>query len=149
MKKKIQKIYQDNGFGFPVTLLNVPMIEVRGEWVPNINQKDLQHKVLEALVVKHSRLSGNEVRFLRLFSKMTLEQFAERFDVTHPAVLKWERAKNQPTAMSWMTEKDIRLFSLKQLEPKAQRFVVVYEQLVQVASKKSKSIKIDLDKIPA
>ena len=149
MKKKIQKTYQDHGFGFPVTLLNVPMTEVRGEWVPMINQKELQERVLEALVLKHSRLSGNEVKFIRQFSKMTLEQFAERFDVTHPAVLKWERTKNQGTGMSWTTEKDIRLFALNILEPKAKRFVVVYEQLTHVALEKHEAIKIDLEKMPA
>ena len=149
MKKKIQKVYQDHGFGFPVTLLNVPMIAIRNEWVPNIDQRELQARVLEALVLKHSRLSGNEIRFIRLFSKTNLKQFSERFDVTHPAVLKWERKKNQATGMSWTTEKDIRLFALNQLEPKAQRFVVVYEQLTHVASTKSESIKIDLEKLAA
>ncbi len=149
MKKKIQKIYQDHGFGFPVTLLNVPMIEVRGEWVPNINQKELQALVLETLVLKNSRLSGNEVRFIRLYSEMTLEQFAERFDVTHPAVLKWERAKNLATGMSWTTEKDIRLFAFNKLEPKAKRFVVVYEQLSRVAIAKAQVVKIDMDKLSA
>ncbi len=149
MKKKIQKTYQDNGFGFPVTLLNVPMTEVRGEWVPMINQKELQERVLEALVLKHSRLFGSEVKFIRQFSKMTLEQFAERFDVTHPAVLKWERTKNQGTGMSWTTEKDIRLFALNILEPKAKRFVVVYEQLTHVALEKHEAIKIDLEKMSA
>ncbi len=149
MKKKTQKTYKDHGFGFPVTLLNVPMTEVRGEWVPTVNQKELQERVLEALVLKQSRLSGNEVKFIRHFSKMTLEQFAERFDVTHPAVLKWERTKNQGTGMSWTTEKDIRLFAFNILEPKAKRFVIVYEQLTSVALEKNVVIKIDLEKIPA
>lgn len=149
MKKKIQKTYQDHGFGFPVTLLNVPMIEARGEWVPDINQKKLQEMLIEALVSKHSRLSGSEVRYIRLFSEMNLEQFAERFDVTHPAVLKWERSKNQATGMSWTTEKDIRLFALNRLQPKAKQFVIVYEQLAHVAVLRPEAIKIDLDKIPA
>ena len=144
MKKKIQKTYQDHGFGFPVTLLNVTMIEARGEWVPDVNQKELQERVIEALVIKYSRLSGNEIRFIRQYFQMTLEQFAERFDVTHPAVLKWERTKNHGTGMNWTTEKDIRLFALNRLSPKAQRFVVVYEQLTEVAPEKSESIKIDL-----
>ncbi len=146
MKKKIQKTYQDHGFGFPVTLLHVPMNEIRGEWVPNVNQKELQERVVEALVLKPSRLSGSEVRFLRLFSEMTLVQFAERFDVTHPAVLKWERSGNHATGMGWTTEKDIRLFALSGLSPKANAFVIVYEQLAEVASEKTLPIKIDWEK---
>jgi hypothetical protein len=146
MKKKIQKVYEDHGFGFPVTLLNVPLVETRGEWFPSVNQRELQERVVEALVLKPSRLTGNEVRFIRLFSEMTLEQFAERFDVTHPAVLKWEKAKDGATGMGWTTEKDIRLFALKSLAPKPQKFFVVYEQLAEVALEKPAPIKIDLDK---
>lgn len=146
MKKKIQKVYADPGFGFPVTLLNVPMVEVRGEWVPEVNQKELQERVVEALVFKNSRLTGSEIRFIRLFADMTLEKFAERFDVSHPAVLKWEKSGLQATAMMWTTEKDIRLFALKNLSPKAQKFIIAYEQLVDVAQDKPGAIKIDLEK---
>lgn len=146
MKKKVQKVYQDHGFGFPVTLLNVPLIEVRGEWVPTINQRELQKRVVEALALKQSRLTGDEVRFLRLFLEMTLQQFAERFDVTHPAVLKWERAGTRTTGMGWTTEKDIRLLALGSLAPKPQKFMWAYEQLTEVAPAKSEALKVDLDK---
>ena len=146
MKKKIQKVYQDHGFGFPVTLLDVPLVEVRGEWVPAIDQKELQKRVVEALVLKQSVLTGDEVHFLRLFSQMTLEQFAERFDVTHPAVLKWERAHSHATGMGWTTEKDIRLFALSNLEPKPKDFIEVYKRLIVVASDKSEPVKISLGK---
>jgi len=146
MKNKIQKAYRDHGFGFPVTLLHVPMTEVRGEWVPSVNQKDLQEMVVEALVMKPSRLTGSEVHFIRLYSEMTLVQFAERFDVSHPAVLKWERTENHATGMNWTTEKDLRLFALTKLSPSAKKFVVVYEQLAEVASDKVQAIKIDCEK---
>lgn len=144
MKKKVQKVFHDHGFGFPLTLLNVTLIKARGEWIPAINQNELQALVVQALVLKASRLTGNEVRFIRLYSKMTLEKFAERFDVTHPAVLKWERNSDQATGMGWTTEKDIRLFALKSLEPKPQLFLKAYESLIEVAPVKSSPIKIDL-----
>lgn len=149
MKKKIQKIYHDHGFGFPVTLLNVPMTYIRGEWIPNINQKELQSLVLEALALKHSRLTGNEIHFIRLYAEMNLKQFAERFDVSHPAVLKWEKCGSHSTEMNWSTEKDIRLFALKMLEPKPQKFIIAYEQLTEVAPIKSEVVKINMEKIPA
>jgi DNA-binding transcriptional regulator YiaG len=147
MKKHIQKVYRDNGFGFPVTLLNVPMIEVRGEEVPNIDQRKLQELVIEALVYKSSRLTGSEVRFIRLFAELNLEKFAERFDVSHPAVLKWEGANHHATAMTWTTEKDIRLFALSLLSPKAQTFLGAYQKLSDVAHEKAEAIRIDLKKI--
>ena len=146
MKNKIQKVYRDHGFGFPVTLLHVPMTEVRGEWVPSVNQRELQEMVIEALVLKPSRLIGSEVHFIRLFSEMTLVQFAERFDVSHPAVLKWEGAEKYATGMNWTTEKDLRLFALTKLSPSAKKFVVVYEKLAEVASNKVQAIKIDCEK---
>ena len=149
MKKKIQKVYQDHGFGFPVTLLNVPLVFIRGEWLPAINQKKLQSLVINALVSKTGRLTGNEVRFIRLFSEMTLERFAQRFDVTHPAVLKWEKKSDDVTGMGWTTEKDIRLFALKTLGPKPQQFLNLYEDLIEVAPIKKGPLKIDLEKMSA
>lgn len=149
MKKKVQKVYHDHGFGFPVTLLNLPLIEARGEWVPAINQKDLQTLVVNALVLKKCRLTGDEIRFIRLFSKMTLEKFAQRFDVTHPAVLKWERSKEHATGMSWTTEKDIRLFALNNLQPKPKQFVAVYEKLTEVTPAKTIPLRIDIEKLIA
>ena len=41
-KEKLVDRNVDFGFGFPVVLLNVPMIRIRGIWTPNINQKTLK-----------------------------------------------------------------------------------------------------------
>ncbi|KXK07126.1 MAG: hypothetical protein UZ03_NOB001000321 [Nitrospira sp. OLB3] len=115
METAIQKEFIDTGFGFPIHLINVPMVKVRGTWTPHINFNELAHVVLRALPRKASRLTGNEIKFIRTHFEMPLQTFAKRFCVTHVAVLKWEKAKNQPTAMSWTTEKDIRLFVLSKL----------------------------------
>ena len=48
--------------------------------------------------------------------QMTLQDFAARFGVTHPSVMKWEKQADEPTRMSWSTEKDLRLFGLLQAE---------------------------------
>lgn len=48
--------------------------------------------------------------------------------------------------MNWTTEKDIRLFALRELKLKPQDFVEAYEQLTAVAQAKVENIKIDLDK---
>lgn len=146
MKKKIQKVYEDHGFGFPVTLLNVPMIEVRGELVPDVNQKELQRRVVEALAFKPSRLTGNEIRFIRLFAEMTLVQFASRLDVTHPAVLKWEKRGDKSTGMIWSTEKDIRLFALLKINAGRNQFVEAYNELEHVFPSSQQQIKIDLER---
>ena len=117
MDRKIVKKYIDYGYGFPVILRQVPMIKALGEWTPDINYKQLERSVLLALVHKQARLTGSEVRFIRHYFKLTLQEFGARFDVRHSAVLKWEKAADTPTRMEWSTEKDIRLFTVDQLLP--------------------------------
>src|SRR5579863_765149 len=112
MKTRIEKEMIDTGFGFDVRLRNVPMIQIRGAWTPNINYKALAEAVLLLLSRKESRLTGHEMRFIRTHFEMTLQEFGRRFCVTHAAVLKWEKSKNKNTNMNWTTEKDVRLFIL-------------------------------------
>lgn len=107
---KNQKEYVDHGFGFPVKLVNVPMVKVRGHWTPKINYNELAQELLEALAQKPTRLTGNEIRFIRLQSEMTLTAFGGRFGVSHAAVSKWEDFGDRPTNMAWAAEKDVRLF---------------------------------------
>lgn len=128
MKKKTQKEFVDVGFGFPVKLLNVHMIERRGVWVPDINYRDLANDLLYAIRKKPARWTGSEVKFVRQELKMTLTEFAEKFYVTHPAVLKWERQGDKPTKMKWSTEKDIRLFLHLRIDGE-ERFSDAYLQL--------------------
>lgn len=145
MKTKIQKEYVDMGFGFPLYIQNIPMVYVRGVWTPNVNYKRLSEMVLQMLVEKPSRLTGNELKFIRNKLQMTLKAFAERFYVTHPAVLKWEKSADNPTNMNWATEKDIRLY-VYQCISKEDNFSVIYEQLQKPPSSTSRKTKIDFDK---
>ena len=41
METKVQKRFVDTGFGFPIRLINVPMVKVRGVWTPKINYNEL------------------------------------------------------------------------------------------------------------
>lgn len=149
MKTKIQKEFLDTGFGFPVRLLNVPMIQVRGVWTPRINYNDLAVAVLHALSRKASRLTGNEIRFIRHRFEMTLQHFARRFCVSHVAVLKWERAENRPVATHWTTEKDIRLFVLTQLKAKPGDLARLYEELEMQPARKAEPIHLDAMELAA
>jgi DNA-binding XRE family transcriptional regulator len=118
MEKKIESQFIDHGCGFPILLLNVPMIKVRGKWIPDIDYEVLEKSVLLGLCHKPSKLTGSEIRFIRLYFEMTLQTFAKRFGVQHPTVVKWEKFKNMPTNMTLGTEKDIRLFVIKELRGK-------------------------------
>ena len=109
MESKIQNKLDFHGFGFPITLRNVPMIKVQGKWAPDINLDALADQVLEDVAQKKGRLTGLEIRFIRLSLEMTIDEFAKRFVVTRHAVMKWEKAGADETGMQWATEKDIRL----------------------------------------
>lgn len=149
MEKKIAKVFVDEGFGFKVRLLNVPMVKVRGQWTPNINYNELAEVVLHALAHKPSRLTGAEVRFIRQHFEMTLQTFAERFCVSHPAVLKWEKSGGRSTAMNWATEKDLRLSILAKLDADPTAVAELYSYLEREATRASNPVEVDATSIAA
>lgn len=148
-EKKIQKIFVDRGFGFPVKLVNVPMVKLRGVWTPDIDYNLLAQSVLMSLCAKPGRLTGLEIRFVRLHFEMTLQDFGKRFTVSHAAVIKWERMKDRPTSMNWSTEKDLRLFVLSKLNPHPKEFTQLYQGLEAMKGQKSQLIQLDLQRLAA
>jgi hypothetical protein len=140
MERKIQKRYVDHSLGFPVVLLNAPMVKFRGQWALYVNYNDYQKAILHLLAYKPARLTGNEVRFIRMFFKMTVRAFAERFSVKHPAILKWEGKGDASTLMTWSTEKDIRLFILDEMQDKASDLHALYRSLKGVLEESNKPL---------
>jgi DNA-binding XRE family transcriptional regulator len=112
MSKKIAKQFEYDGLGFPIMLLNVPLINIRGVEVPDINYNILQKNVLFILCQKSFPLTGNEVRFIRQFFKMNFTQFANTFGVTYASVIHWENSKNNLAKITPSTELCIRLYIL-------------------------------------
>jgi len=149
MQTRIQKEFVDTGFGFPIRLMNVPMVKVRGAWTPKLNYNELALAVLRALSQKAARLTGSEVRFIRNHLELTLQEFAGRFCVTHVAVMKWERAKSHPTAMAWATEKDIRLFILSKLTARSDEWVELYARLERLPEGKAAPIQLNARQVAA
>ncbi len=146
--RKIQKSYIDYGFGFPAQIVNAPLVKIRDEWTLALNFEKYERAVLLAISVKPAKLTGNEIKFIRNHFSMNLKTFGKRFgNVAHSAVIKWEKCGDSPTNMNWPTEKDIRLFIIKELKPKI--LVKVYEQLEKVATAKASKIKIDSSQLMA
>lgn len=145
LERKRQETFVYEGFGFPVVLVNVPMVRVRDAWTPDVNLNKLSDRLLEALARKPARLTGNEVRFIRHSLSMTLEQLARRLCVTHPAVIKWERAENRPTVMAWAIEKDLRLEILRTrsgFEPR--EFLEAYTKLEEQAIGRPERVRLEV-----
>jgi DNA-binding transcriptional regulator YiaG len=148
-QSKIQKSFIDTGLGFPVRLVNVPMIRSRGKWTPNIDYNRLSEAVLNALSEKPVRLTGNEVRFIRLHFEMTLQGFADRFAVSHAAVIKWEKTKDELTGMKWASEKDLRLFVRSKINGKAEDLAHLYQELEHSKAERKQAIQLDAEDIAA
>jgi hypothetical protein len=145
LERKTQDEFVYEGFGFPIVLVHVPMVRVRGAWTPDVDLNELSRVLLAVLPEKPARLTGSEVRFIRHSLSMTLEDFARRFDVTHPAVIKWERSGDQPTSMAWAIEKDIRLEVVKLTSPgKPSKFLQTFQGLAKIPAKKAERVRIDL-----
>lgn len=127
MKKEIKRdsfIYE--GLGFPIRLINVPMKKIFGEWAIDINFNALQKNVLHMLAKKPIALSGGELRFIMGYLEMSTRKFANLFDVTHVAVLKWlkEDAKMNPN-----TEICLRLYLLDHLQVTDREFRKLYVKI--------------------
>jgi DNA-binding transcriptional regulator YiaG len=147
-EKKIQKAYTDNGFGFPVQIVNAPLIKNRGKWTLNINFEKYERALLIALAHKPSRLTGHEIKFIRNNFEMSLKGFGERFgDVAHSAVIKWEKFQDESTNMNWACEKDIRLFVINEINPTYLR--KLYTGLEKVASARNTKLKLEANEIKA
>ena len=110
----------DRRFGFEVILVDVPMKEVRGEWVADINATHLRTAVLAGLTTKPGPLSGAEVRFIRLWMEKTTTEFGQSLGVTHAAVLKWEKRGTEPTGMNRATEFRLRVLTLQHVPAQVQ-----------------------------
>ena len=128
-QRKTELTLMTDVFGFPVILLNVPMVRCRGEWIADVDYNKIGEVLLRTLANKSARLSGNEVRFIRTSWKMTLAQFGRRFAVGHSAVINWERSGDKPTSMEWATEKDIVLELLRRTGADPEAFKAAYEAL--------------------
>ena len=141
--KKIVKSYVDHGFGFPICIENAPFKKIRGEWVLDVNFKRYEKLALMALATKKSRLTGNEIKFVRHCLEMNLKDFGSRFgDVAHSAVVKWEKCEDEPTKMNWPTEKDIRMAVIEHVKPKF--LYEFYREFQYVVPSKKQKIEIDL-----
>lgn len=129
MKTKTLRDYVDRGFGFPVAIERVTLAEIAGDWVPLVDYDELERQVVEGLPSKPGRLTGSEVRFIRLHFKMSLSEFARALGVSHVAARKWEQNKTSLAGMQWLTEKNLRLFLLHKLNKSPRGFVKLFESL--------------------
>lgn len=129
MKHKIEKSYTYEGLGFPVHLTNVPMVEVRGEFILDIDFNKLQKAVLLHLCHKKTPMTGNEVKFVRKYFSLTTTAFGHLIGYSHSAILKWENQGDSIARIAPTTEIYLRLYILDFLQKGASDFKDLYDEI--------------------
>lgn len=146
MQEKKTKTVIFKGLGFPIKLINAPMKKMFGQWCVDLDLNKLMLVVLNALAHKPIPLTGDELRFIRSYLKMTLVEFGKAFGVSHVAVLKWEKGENR---ISPSLELYIRLYVLDHLQAKDNAFRALYkevslEQLSKTPKSKIHPLEVDV-----
>lgn len=109
MKKKIVKHYIYLGLGFPVELHDVEMVLFDGEFHPKIDVRKIADQAIKSLISQKSRLTGNQIKFIRTYLSMSLREFSKLVNESHMAVKKWENFCDDPTNMDRNIEIMLRL----------------------------------------
>lgn len=115
MTNKIMKTFIYEGLGFPIELHNVEMIMINGEYAPKIDIRATADNAMKSLVLQKSKLTGNQVKFIRSYFSASLREFGKIVNESHTAVKKWENFRNKPTNMDPNIETRIRLYIYDQI----------------------------------
>lgn len=143
--EKIVKNYVYEGLGFPVILEKTRFEKIRGEWLPQINIEKLTDIIFELLPKKPSKLTGNEIKFIRTYLGKSKPSFAETFKLSHTAISKWESAGNMTAPISPSQEIVLRLYLEDYLQTGHKKFYQVYKCLEQsVYEEEEKPLKVAL-----
>lgn len=144
-KEKVVKSFVYDGLGFPILLSRVLFHQIRGEWVPKIDVERLADIVFKFLPSKPSKLTGNEIKFIRTYLEKSKPGFAELFKLSHTAVTKWEKAGNSPAPISPSQEMVLRLYLEDHLNVSDREFYKLYKSLeTSVYSEEEVPLKIAL-----
>lgn len=129
MNKKIKKSFIYEGLGFPILLENVIFHQIHGEWLPRIDIEVLARTVFEKLPSKSSRLTGNEIKFIRTYLGKSKLAFADIFKLSHTAINKWESTGNSLASISPGQEMVLRLYLEDLLKVTGKRFYDAYKEI--------------------
>lgn len=136
--------------GFPVLLVNVPLVEVRGHSVPDVNMKTLQTSVFATLVTKPARLTGAEVRFIRKHLGLRQADLAQVLNMAnHSVVSQWEGREDDPTGMDYNTEVLLRLWMAARSGHSDQLVDLLESRLKDLATRSSGPMEVTVPPVAA
>ena len=127
--EKIVRDYLYDGLGFPVILENALFHKIRGEWLLKVDVEQLADAVFQMLPSKPSKLTGNEIKFIRTYLGKSRPAFGELFRLSHTAIAKWENSENSPAPISPSQEVVLRLYLADHLNKSDREFYKAYKGL--------------------
>lgn len=98
-QKKIKELvesYLYNELGFPIILKDVLIVQDREYEYPLINHKAVMNNAAFYLVIRHERLDGARLRFLRRFIGYSLDELAALTDISKSTLHSWEKEVDKP-----------------------------------------------------
>lgn len=131
--------------GFPLLLVDPPMVEVRGQQIPDVNLRELQEAVFHLLIIKPARLTGAEVRFIRKHLRLRQADLARVLNMAnHSVVSQWESREDEPAGMEYNTEVLLRVWMAAKAG-EADRLVELLEtRLKDLAPRSSRPLEVPL-----
>jgi hypothetical protein len=136
-------IYKE--LGFPIVLVDPPMVTVRGHELPDVNLRELQDGVFRILVVKPARLTGAEVRFIRKHLHLRQVDLAGVLNMAnHTVVSQWESKKDEPAGMEYNTEVLLRLWMATEIGNGDQLPELLKSRLKNLAPRQNNPLEVPL-----
>ncbi len=134
--------------GFPILLIDPPMITVRGQQVPEVNMHELQELVFHMLIVKPSRFTGAEVRFIRKYLRLRQADLAQVLNMAnHSVVSQWESREDEPTGMEYNTEVLLRVWMAAKIGENDQLVELLEARLKNLAPRSAQPMEVPLSKV--
>ncbi|MBK2270207.1 helix-turn-helix transcriptional regulator [Francisella philomiragia] len=115
LEEKVVKEYVYTGMIFPVTLKNVKMVKYSNEWCPIIDDIAIANEWIKKIGESKDRITGNQLKFIRSYFKMSLRQFSEVVNESHTAIAKWEKSGNEVAKMDLNIEKIIKMYICREV----------------------------------
>ena len=139
-----------NELGFPILLVDPPMIEVRGHQVPDVSLRVVQDAAFHLLVVKPSRLTGAEVRFIRKHLRLRQADLARVLNMAnHSVVSQWESREDEPTGMEYNTEVLLRIWMAAKVGRGDQLVELLESRLKDLAARSSGPMEVTVPQVAA
>ena len=149
MTKKVMKTFIYEGLGFPIELHDIEMIMINGEYTPKIDVRAVADDAMKSLVLQKTKLTGNQVKFIRTYFSASLREFCKIVNESHMAVKKWENFKGKPTNMDPNIETRIRLYVYDKICVKTKsdkiKFYDQYQAINEILYKLENNTKIHIE----